>query len=129
MRGAQRPRKRPRPWSPRAASGPAQLALCAACCSPPPVGAVWPGPGRRCVSGLPASMGPVCCRFRAAARTQACHTCSASEGRLHDAGAALTASPVTFGHHLGEVEIRRKPERKPHRTQLAKTNDYAQHRD
>lgn len=69
-------------------------------------------------------------RFRAAVLTQACHTCSASEGRLNNAvAAALTASPVTFGDHLGEVEIKRKPERKPHQIQLAKTNNYAEHRD
>ena len=47
--------------------------------------------------------------------------CSATEGGLSNTvAAALTASPAAFGDHLGEVEIKRKPVRKPHAIQLAK---------
>lgn len=33
---------------------------------------------------------------------------------------AMAGSPATFGDHLGEAEIKCKPERKPHQIQLAK---------
>lgn len=46
---------------------------------------------------------------------QPSHMCSAGEGSQNSTiTAALTASPATFGDHMGEVEIKRKPEGKSH---------------